>query len=91
MDEALKFVSGKYEALFYDIDLSHYGRADYDQLLANVADLTPTQRRQLMIAGLTELVKAVALRGIRRRLRGPGAGRRGRHRQGGLPETRRAL
>jgi len=65
MDEALKFVSRKYEALFYDIDLSHYGRADYDQLLANVADLPPNQRRQLMIAGLTELLKAVAS-GIRR-------------------------
>ena len=36
-------------------------RADYDQLLANVADLPAAERRRLMLAGLNELVAAVQL------------------------------
>jgi hypothetical protein len=61
MDEALGRVAGQYGALFYGVDLKQYGRADYDQLLANVADLPPTERRNLMLAGLNELVASIQL------------------------------
>ncbi|HET7746207.1 MAG TPA: DUF4388 domain-containing protein, partial [Vicinamibacteria bacterium] len=39
MDTALDDVSRQYGALFAGVDLKHYGRADYEQMLANVADL----------------------------------------------------
>ena len=61
MGEALAKVSARYETLFYGIDLKQYGRADYDQLLANVADLPPDERRRLMLAGLNELVTSIQL------------------------------
>jgi hypothetical protein len=61
MDEALARVNVQFESLFYGIDLKQYGRADYDQLLANVADLPPTERRRLMLAGLNELVTSIQL------------------------------
>jgi hypothetical protein len=61
MDEALGRVTAQYGSLFYGVDLKQYGRADYDQLLANVADLPPTERRQLILAGLNELVAAIQL------------------------------
>lgn len=61
MDEALERVNVQYESLFYGIDLKQYGRADYDQLLANVADLAPAERRRLMLAGLNELVASIQL------------------------------
>jgi hypothetical protein len=64
--EALVRVSARYETLFYGIDLRQYGRADYDQMLANVADLPPAERRKLMKAGLDELVNAI-LQGVRAR------------------------
>lgn len=67
MDEALERIMGQYEALFYGIDLKQYGRADYDQLLANVADLPADERRRLMLAGLNELVASIQL-GVRERL-----------------------
>jgi hypothetical protein len=67
MDEALARIAGQYEALFYGIDLKQYGRADYDQLLANVADLPPEERRRLMLEGLNELVTSIQL-GVRERL-----------------------
>ena len=68
MDEALARIAGQYELLFYGIDLKkQYGRADYDQLLANVADLPPEERRRLMLAGLNELVTSIQL-GVRERL-----------------------
>jgi len=67
MDEALARIAGQYEALFYGVDLKQYGRADYDQLLANVADLPPEERRSLMLAGLNELVTSIQL-GVRERL-----------------------
>ena len=51
----------KYGALFGGVDLSHYGRADFDQMLANVADLPPEQRRSLMVAALNELASAIQL------------------------------
>jgi hypothetical protein len=67
MDEALQRIAGQYELLFYGVDLKQYGRADYDQLLANVADLPPDERRRLMLAGLNELVASIQL-GVRQRL-----------------------
>jgi hypothetical protein len=67
MDEALVRIAGQYELLFYGVDLKQYGRADYDQLLANVADLPPDERRRLMLAGLNELVASIQL-GVRQRL-----------------------
>jgi hypothetical protein len=66
MDEALERIAGQYELLFYGVDLKQYGRADYDQLLANVADLPPDERRRLMLAGLNELVASIQL-GVRQR------------------------
>jgi hypothetical protein len=67
MDEALVRIAGQYELLFYGVDLKPYGRADYDQMLANVADLPPDERRRLMLAGLNELVTSIQL-GVRERL-----------------------
>jgi len=67
MDEALARIVGQYELLFYGIDLKQYGRADYDQLLANVADLPPEERRRLMLEGLNELVASIQL-GVTERL-----------------------
>ena len=67
MDEALERIAGQYELLFYGVDLKQYGRADYDQMLANVADLPPDERRRLMLAGLNELVASIQL-GVRQRL-----------------------
>ena len=46
MDEALARIAGQYEPLFDGVDLKQYGRADYDQMLANVADLPPEERRR---------------------------------------------
>jgi hypothetical protein len=66
MDKALDRVKVQYEALFYGVDLKQYGRADYDQLLANVADLPPNERRRLMLAGLNELVASIQL-GVKER------------------------
>jgi hypothetical protein len=67
MDQALERIAGQYELLFYGVDLKQYGRADYDQLLANVADLPPDERRRLILAGLNELVASIQL-GVRQRL-----------------------
>ena len=66
MDEALARIAGQYELLFYGVDLKQYGRADYDQMLANVADLPPDERRRLMVAGLNELVAVDPARGPQR-------------------------
>jgi hypothetical protein len=59
MGEVLAKVSARYETLFYGIDLKGYGRADYDHMLGNVADLPPTQRKSLMMDGLNELIAAI--------------------------------
>jgi hypothetical protein len=67
MDEALARITSQYELLFYGVDLTQYGRADYDQMLANVADLPAQERRRLMLAGLNELVTSIQL-GVRQRL-----------------------
>ncbi len=67
MDEVLARIAGQYELLFYGVDLKQYGRADYDQMLANVADLPPDERRRLMLAGFNELVTSIQL-SVRQRL-----------------------
>ncbi len=67
LEEALVRIAPQYELLFYGVDLKQYGRADYDQLLANVADLPPDERRRLMLAGLNELVTSIQL-SVRQRL-----------------------
>jgi hypothetical protein len=64
MAGALERASAQFEILFYGIDLKQYGRADYDQMLANVADLPPPERRRLITGGLQELLFAVQL-GVR--------------------------
>ncbi|MCG6926704.1 MAG: DUF4388 domain-containing protein [Acidobacteria bacterium] len=66
MDDALERVNVQYGSLFFGVDLKQYGRADYDQLLANVADLPPIERRRLMLAGLNELVASIQL-GVKER------------------------
>jgi hypothetical protein len=67
MDAALEDVSRQYGALFAGVDLKQYGRADFEQMLANVADLPPEQRKSLMVSGLQELVFVVQL-AVRTRL-----------------------
>jgi len=57
-------VSREYGVLFAGVDLKQYGRADFDQMLANVADLPADQRRRLMIAGLNEMAAIIQL-GVR--------------------------
>jgi hypothetical protein len=66
MGEALSRASGRFETLFDGVDLKQYGRADYDQMLANVAHLPPDERRTLILAGINELVVAIQL-GVRER------------------------
>jgi hypothetical protein len=61
MDRALEEVSRQYGKLFDGVDLKQYGRADYEQMLANVADLPAEQRKSLMVAGLNELVYVIQL------------------------------
>jgi hypothetical protein len=61
MRGALEEVSLQYGALFNGVDLRQYGRADFEQMLANVADLKAEQRRSLMVAALNELVFAIQL------------------------------
>ncbi len=67
MDEALARIVPQYEMLFYGVDLKPYGRADYDQMLSNIADLPADERRRLMLAGLNELVTSIQL-SVRQRL-----------------------
>ncbi len=64
--EAVQRASASYPALFYGMDLKQYGRADYDEMLVNVADLPAEERRSLMLTGLSELVAAIQL-GVRER------------------------
>lgn len=61
MASALDEVSRQYGALFDGVDLRHYGRADFEQMLANVADRPAEQRKSLMVAGLNELVFVIQL------------------------------
>ncbi|HVR72180.1 MAG TPA: DUF4388 domain-containing protein [Vicinamibacteria bacterium] len=61
METALDDVSRQYGSLFAGVDLKQYGRADFEQMLANVADLPPEQRKSLMVSGLNELVFVIQL------------------------------
>jgi uncharacterized protein DUF4388 len=61
MDAVLEDVSRQYGSLFGGVDLKQYGRADFEQMLANVADLPPEQRKSLMVSGLNELVFVIQL------------------------------
>jgi hypothetical protein len=61
MDTCLDEVSRQYGTLFMGVDLKHYGRADFEQMLANVADLPAEQRKSLMLSGLNELVFVIQL------------------------------
>lgn len=61
MDAAMEQVSRQYGALFDGVDLKQDGRADFEQMLANVADLPADQRKSLMVAGLNELVFVMQL------------------------------
>jgi len=61
MELCLNEVSRQYGALFGGVDLRNYGRADYEQMLANVADLPASQRRSLMVSGLNELTFVLQL------------------------------
>ena len=61
MDAALEQVSRQYARLFDGVDMRAYGRVDYEQMLANVADLPAEQRKSLMVSGLNELVFVIQL------------------------------
>ncbi len=61
MDGVMEEISRQYGALFDGVDLKDYGRADFEQMLANVADLPAEQRRALMVTGLNELVFVIQL------------------------------
>jgi len=61
MEAAMEQVSRQYGTLFQGVDLKQYGRADYEQMLANVADLPADQRKTLMVEGLNELVFVIQL------------------------------
>lgn len=61
MDTALDEVGRQYGALFEGVDLKHYGRADYEQMLTNIADLPADQRKAIMVSGLNELVYVMQL------------------------------
>lgn len=61
MGRALDEVSRQYGRLFDGVDLRTYGRADFETMLANVADLPADQRRSLMVSGLSELVFVMQL------------------------------
>ena len=61
MDLCLEDVSRQYGTLFAGVDLKHYGSADYEQMLANVADLPAEQRKSVMVAALNELIFVIQL------------------------------
>lgn len=61
MDDVMREVSLSYASLFDGVDLRNYGRVDFEQMLANVADLPSDRRRALMVAALNELVFALQL------------------------------
>ena len=62
MDEAIEEVSRQYGTLFAGLDLKHYGRVDFDQMLANVADISADQRKSVVVSGLNELVFVIQLK-----------------------------
>jgi hypothetical protein len=61
MELCLDDVSRQYGTVFAGVDLRHYGRADFEQMLANVADLPAEQRKSVMVAALNELIFVIQL------------------------------
>jgi hypothetical protein len=61
MDSVMEEISRQYGVLFDGVDLKQYGRADFEQMLANVADQPAEQRKALMLSALNELVYVVQL------------------------------
>jgi hypothetical protein len=61
MEAAMGEVNRQYGALFDGVDLRENGRADYEQMLTNVADLPADQRKSLMVSALNELVYVMQL------------------------------
>jgi hypothetical protein len=61
MELCLDDVSRQYGTVFSGVDLRHYGRADFEQMLANVADLPAEQRKSVMVAALNELIFVIQL------------------------------
>ena len=61
MELCLEDVSRQYGTVFAGVDLRHYGRADFEQMLANVADLPAEQRKSVMVAALNELIFVIQL------------------------------
>jgi uncharacterized protein YggL (DUF469 family) len=61
VDGAIDDVSRQYGMLFQGIDLKNYGRVDFDQMLANVADVPADQRKKLVVTGMNELVFVIQL------------------------------
>jgi hypothetical protein len=61
MDAVMEEISRQYGVLFDGVDLKQYGRADFEQMLANVADQPAAQRKSLMLGALNELVYVIQL------------------------------
>jgi hypothetical protein len=61
MDSVMEEISRQYGVLFDGVDLKQYGRADFEQMLANVADQPADQRKALMLSALNELVYVIQL------------------------------
>ena len=61
MDRVLDELSRQYGALFEGADLKYHGRADYEQLVTNVAALPVDERKNLIVTGLNELVFVLQL------------------------------
>ena len=61
MDRVLDELSRQYGALFEGTDLKYHGRADYEQLVTNVAAMPAEERKNLVVTGLNELVFVLQL------------------------------
>ncbi len=61
MDSVMEEISRQYGVLFDGVDLKQYGRADFEQMLANVAGQPAEQRKALMLSALNELVYVIQL------------------------------
>jgi hypothetical protein len=56
MDASQEELAKQFAALLDGVDLKRYGRADFEQMLANVAGLPVAQRKNLIVSALNELV-----------------------------------
>jgi uncharacterized protein with GYD domain len=56
MDASQEELAKQFAALLDGVDLKRYGRADFEQMLANVAGLPVEQRKNLIVSALNELV-----------------------------------